>query len=93
MNTSNQFLKNGNNEYSATRLAFLLWSLGVLIAWFIKSMTNLSVDLASIDPSVTYTLALFVSGKVFQSFSPNEKAIEKGQIFVNEKRFDSHESR
>ena len=67
-----QFFQDGSGAYSATRLAFLLWSAGVLVVWVWVSITKQA--LAPIDQSVVLVLGALMTGKVVQSFSPNDAA-------------------
>jgi hypothetical protein len=60
------FLKDNSGGLSATRLAFLLWVIGVLVAWCIVSVKGGSLQ--AIDPSVQTVLAILMTGKVVQRF-------------------------
>jgi hypothetical protein len=62
-----EFLKDGENNYSATRLAFLAWSLGVLAVWATNSAT--SGKSFTLDSQVVYILGILMGGKVTQSIS------------------------
>ena len=67
------FFRDGDGQLSATRFAFLTWSIVVLIGWFIVLLRGTGNTLPGIDPSITYTLALFIAGKVVHSFSPGDQ--------------------
>lgn len=69
-----QFFQDGNGKYSATRLALVMWSVGVLVAWLYKTFAIASSTLPAVDSSIIAILGLFISGKVVQSFSPNDQA-------------------
>lgn len=69
------FFKDGDGQLSATRLAFLAWAFGVLIGWFLVLIRSEVNALPKIDPSITYTLALLIAGKVVQSFSPGDQKL------------------
>ncbi len=66
------FFQDGAGNLSATRLAFLFWSLGVLLVWIYLSISG--HEMAKIDVSVTTIIAILMTGKVAQSFSPGESA-------------------
>ena len=69
MNIS-QFFKDGNGAFSATRLAFLAWSFGVLVAWIYVSWQKQALQ--GLDSSLLTVLGILMTGKVAQSFSPND---------------------
>jgi uncharacterized membrane protein YeaQ/YmgE (transglycosylase-associated protein family) len=64
-----QFFQDGTGAYSATRLGFVLWVIGVLVAWIAVSITNHKLE--HIDNSVVAIIGVLMSGKVVQSFSEN----------------------
>lgn len=63
------FLEDNSGGFSATRLAFLLWALGVLAVWIYSSIKNNSLQ--AIDGSVTTILGILMTGKVVQRFGEN----------------------
>lgn len=63
-----QFLEDPDGKSSATRLAFLLWAIGVLVVWVVTSVTSTPMQLAKIDNSVITLLAILMTGKVVQMF-------------------------
>jgi hypothetical protein len=65
-----QFFQDGSGSYSATRLAFLLWAVGVLAVWTYESITKNALQ--PVDNTVTTILGVLMTGKVVQSFSPND---------------------
>jgi hypothetical protein len=67
-----QFFQDGSGSYSSTRLAFLLWAMGVLTVWVYESITTYT--LAQIDTTVVTILGVLMMGKVVQSYSPNDAA-------------------
>ena len=63
-----EFFTDGN-FYSMTRLMLFLWGGGVLVNWsFVCFKTKV---LAPIPESIVTIIAIFISGKVVQSFSEN----------------------
>ncbi|HSY26997.1 MAG TPA: hypothetical protein VK832_05810 [Burkholderiaceae bacterium] len=74
------FLQDGNGNLSATRLAFLLWAIGVFGVWaWVSIHTN---TLMPIDPSVQTILGVLMTGKVVQSFSANDGPTDKVTLTV-----------
>lgn len=61
------FLEDNSGGFSATRLAFLLWALGVLAVWIYSSIRN-NTCAQGIDNSVTIILGVLMTGKVVQRF-------------------------
>lgn len=61
-----EFLQEENGGFSSTRLAFLLWAVGVLIIWIINSAK--SGILQPIDGSVITIMGILMGGKVVQKF-------------------------
>jgi hypothetical protein len=68
MNRLLEFVQEENGGFSSTRLAFLIWALGVLAVWIIASVTAQPIALTRIDPSVTTVLGILMTGKVVQKF-------------------------
>lgn len=64
------FLQDGSGDFSATRLAFLMWSLFVLVVWCYVSVINQS--LVDINEHVITIIGILMTGKVVQSYSPND---------------------
>jgi hypothetical protein len=62
-----EFLRDGMKGFSSTRLAFLLWVVGVLVVWMADSINQ--GRLAAIDPSVVALIGILMGGKTLQSFS------------------------
>lgn len=60
------FLEDNSGGFSATRLAFLLWAIGVLAVWIWCSFKN--CELQPIDESVRWILGILMTGKVVQRF-------------------------
>lgn len=67
-----EFLQEDNGSFSATRLAFLLWLIGVLATWIFISIKNSS--LTTIPDSVITLIGILMTGKVVQKFG--EKSLE-----------------
>lgn len=61
-----EFLQEDNGGFSSTRLAFLIWVLGVLIVWMYDSIQ--SGALQKIDNSVVTLIGVLMTGKVVQKF-------------------------
>ena len=68
---ASEFLQDGFGSFSATRLAFLLWAVGVLIVWVYTSVVK-GASSQPIDNSVIVVLGILMTGKVTQSFSPGD---------------------
>ncbi|HEX5394139.1 MAG TPA: hypothetical protein VFW68_12700 [Rhodocyclaceae bacterium] len=69
MNRSIEFLQDGDGRLSATRLGFLLWTIGLLVVWIISSVTNNTLQ--PIPESVAAIVGVLMTGKVVQSFGEN----------------------
>lgn len=65
-----QFFQDGSGSYSATRLAFLLWSFFVLTVWCYVSIKT--EKLVTIDQQVVTIIGILMTGKVVQSFSVSD---------------------
>lgn len=61
-----EFFQEDNGTCSSTRLAFLLWVIGVLLVWGIKSIQCPGLELADIPKSILTILGILASGKVTQ---------------------------
>lgn len=61
-----EFLQEDNGVMSSTRLALLLWVVGVLAAWLVMSIR--AGSLQAIDSSIQTVLGILVTGKVTQKF-------------------------
>jgi hypothetical protein len=62
-----EFLQEDNGNFSSTRLAFLLWTIGVLIVWSITSLHS-TTGLAVLPESIVIIIGLLMTGKVVQKF-------------------------
>lgn len=76
-----EFFQEDNGHLSSTRLAFLFWTIGVLVVWSISSLRG--TGLAELPESIEIIIGLLMSGKVVQKFGekPNNPMItteEKG---------------
>ncbi len=69
-----QFLQEDNGRFSATRLAFLFWSIGVLVVWITISLYQHT--LSDLPQSIYLIIGMLMSGKVIQKFgeSKNDNA-------------------
>jgi hypothetical protein len=56
----------GTDEYSATRLAFLVWVLGVFLVWVLASVRTSSLQ--AIPESVLTLVGILAGGKAVQRF-------------------------
>jgi len=77
-----QFIQDGYGAFSATRLAFLLWVVGVLAVWIYLSIVR-AESLLHIDSSVVTLIGILMTGKVVQSFSPNDGPAAANQAKVS----------
>ncbi|MBJ7296004.1 MAG: hypothetical protein JHC73_06695 [Dolichospermum sp.] len=57
---------NTNNNFSATRLAFLAWIFSVLIVWVVQSFRHDQIE--QIPDSVIVIIGTLMTGKVVQKF-------------------------
>ena len=65
-----EFLQGGDQGLSATRLAFLLWVVGVLVVWMADSISQ--GQLARIDYSVVSLIGILMGGKALQRFGEKD---------------------
>lgn len=70
-----EFLQEDNGGFSSSRLAFLLWSAGVLIAWGIISLRNGALQV--IPESVATVIGILMTGKVVQKFGEKPSESKK----------------
>jgi hypothetical protein len=61
-----EFFQDGEGQFSATRLGFLLWVIGVLVVWAVESISTRTLQ--SIPDSVTTIIGVLMAGKVVQNF-------------------------
>lgn len=61
-----EFLQEDSGDFSASRLAFLLWIVGVLVVWLITSVKSGSLN--EIPDSVATVMGILMTGKVVQKF-------------------------
>lgn len=73
--TITQFFKDDTGQYSATRLAFLLWAVGVFGIW--AYMCVLTRSLIEIPQTVVEVTGLFMGGKVLQSHIENQQTTKQ----------------
>jgi hypothetical protein len=66
MKNFSSFLQDNSGGLSATRLAFLLWAVGVLGMWIYSSIQQ--GKLAPIDGTVVTVLGILMTGKTVQRF-------------------------
>ena len=64
-----EFFQDNDGNYSATRLAFLIWSIGVLAVWSFVSLR--SGELKGLPPDIATVLGVLMTGKVVQKFAEN----------------------
>lgn len=67
-----QFVQEDNGDFSATRLAFLLWTVGALVVWVYQSLHSGSPQGLSAD--VVTILGILMTGKVVQKFGEKPAA-------------------
>ena len=67
-----EFLEEDNGALSSTRLALMLWVVGVLAAWIVVSLQTRT--LAPLDSSVSAILGILMTGKVVQKFGEKPPA-------------------
>ena len=73
-----EFLQEDNGGFSASRLAFLLWIVGVLMVWLMTSVK--SGSLQEIPDSVATVMGILMTGKVVQKCGeklPTEQTEDK----------------
>lgn len=61
-----EFLQEDNGAFSSSRLAFLLWVIGVLLVWMMVSFK--SGSLQEIPETVATIIGILMTGKVVQKF-------------------------
>lgn len=59
------FLKDDTGALSSTRLAFLLWMIGILVMWIYVCINQKT--LVALDPTLIGVMGVFMTGKVIQS--------------------------
>lgn len=65
-----EFFQDPNGSLSSTRLAFLLWSIGVLAAWLYVSIKVAALQ--PLDESIIMIMGVFMTGKVAQRFTESK---------------------
>jgi hypothetical protein len=75
MSNLSSFLEDNSGGFSSTRLAFLLWVVGVLVIWLYTSVQ--SCALVKIDDSVIVILGILMGGKTVQRFGEKYEPSEK----------------
>jgi len=61
-----EFVEEDNGGLSATRLAFLLWTIGVFIVWIIDSLRQGTLQVVTGD--IATIIGILMTGKVVQKF-------------------------
>lgn len=69
MENISTFLEDNNGGFSATRLAFLLWVVGLLVIWLLAFFKTGAMP--EIPTSVLTLLGILMGGKVVQRFGEN----------------------
>jgi hypothetical protein len=69
MSQMSEFLEDAEGGFSATRLGFLAWLFGVLVAWVAASVSHRALQ--PIPESVAAILGILMTGKVVQRFGEN----------------------
>jgi putative effector of murein hydrolase LrgA (UPF0299 family) len=78
-----QFLKEENGQYSATRLAFILWAIGVLIIFMYQGFRTTNLADLKIDGSIITILGILTTGKVSQKFFESKENTKSKENKVN----------
>lgn len=68
-----EFLQEDNGGFSASRLAFLLWALGVLVVWIANSLHGHTLQ--EIPETVVTIIGVLMTGKVAQKFGEKPAAV------------------
>lgn len=69
-----QFFQEDNENYSATRLAFVFWAFGLLGVWIYQACFKPEITIFKGDNSaVLWILVTLMGGKVVQKFKENPK--------------------
>ncbi|MFH1861043.1 MAG: hypothetical protein ABH870_08575 [bacterium] len=66
-----QFLQDEKGILSSTRLAFLIWAIGMFVVWAIVSIYN--HKLMEIDNNMMFILLSLMTGKVVQKFGESKE--------------------
>ena len=72
-----EFLQEDNGNFSSSRLALLLWVVGVLVAWIIASVKSEPRMLQAIPDSVIVVIGILMTGKVTQKFGEKPKDVDE----------------
>jgi hypothetical protein len=83
MKNLSSFFEDNNGGLSATRLAFLLWAVGVLAVWIYSSIKN--ATLQPVDNSITTILGILMTGKVVQRFGEKPDSASVDSAGQNDK--------
>ena len=84
MSNLSSFLEDNTGGFSSTRLAFLLWTIGVLATWIYASLSSTNCGLQKIDPSVVTILGILMGGKVSQRFFENKQLSNSDESTANQ---------
>jgi hypothetical protein len=76
-------LEDNSGGLSATRLAFLLWAVGVLGMWIYSSIQQ--GKLAAIDGTVVTVLGILMTGKTVQRFGEQTDSSSDDSAVQNDK--------
>jgi hypothetical protein len=82
------FLQNDNGGWSATRLAMLLWVVGVLVIWAYRSIQAGQVQ--GIPQSVVTIIGILVTGKVVQRIGELRFRPRPGPVTLRMSRRECH---
>jgi hypothetical protein len=77
------FFEDNSGGFSATRLAFLLWAVGVLAVWIYSSIQQ--GKLAEIDKTVVTVLGILMTGKAAQRFGEKPDSSDDNSDGQNDK--------
>lgn len=67
-----EFFLDADGRFSSTRLVFIAWGFGVLVAWMSTSINGGALQ--SLDWSIVGILASLMTGKAVQSFGEKPSA-------------------
>ncbi|MFH1096908.1 MAG: hypothetical protein V1749_05370 [Candidatus Desantisbacteria bacterium] len=71
-----QFLQDEKGIFSSTRLAFLIWAIGMFVVWTIKTIyagvnSKGQFYLVDVPETAVWVLGALMAGKVVQKFREN----------------------
>lgn len=67
-----QFFQDEKGQFSATRLAFLFWSIGAFVIW--ARVSWMKEELMDVKENVIYIIMALMTGKVWQRYAEAKTA-------------------